>query len=60
MITVEQQLADAKARAERLEEFRQHLLLPQYAAIKDDWSRGDLISVGDVANWLRYVEFGTL
>lgn len=43
-------------RAERIQEFRQHLLSPKFYPIQQDGSRGDLISVADVFNWLRYVE----
>jgi len=55
---VAQTTADNAARAERLQEFRQHLLSSKYDAIQADGSRGDLISTGDVFNWLRYIEFG--
>lgn len=43
-------------RAERIQEFRQHLLSSKFPPIQQDGSRGDLITVGDVMNWLRYVE----
>jgi hypothetical protein len=47
-------------RAERVQEFRQHLLTSKFHAVQQDGSRGDLVSVADVFNWLRYVEDTTL
>lgn len=43
-------------RAERVQEFRQHLLSGKFAPVQQDGSRGDWISTGDVFNWLRYIE----
>lgn len=51
---------DIMTRAERVQEFRQHLLSPKFAMIQQDGSRGDLISTADVFNWLRYIEDTTL
>jgi hypothetical protein len=43
-------------RAERVQEFRQHLLSSKFPPIQHDGSRGDLVSVAEVFNWLRYIE----
>lgn len=48
----------AAGRAERLQEFREHLLSSKFDMIQRDGSRGDLIATSDVFNWLRYIEFG--
>lgn len=47
-------------RAERVQEFRQHLLSSKFHAIQHGGNRGDLITVADVFNWLRYVEDASL
>lgn len=44
------------ARAERIQEFRDHLLSPKFYPIQQDGSRGDWIATSDVMNWLRYIE----
>lgn len=44
------------ARAERIREFRDHLLSPKFYPIQQDGSRGDWIATSDVMNWLRYIE----
>lgn len=43
-------------RADRFQEFREHLALPKFHAEQADGSRGDWISVADVQRWLRYIE----
>jgi len=44
------------ARAERVQEFREHLLSSKFAPIQLDGSRGDWIAVADVFRWLQYIE----
>jgi len=44
------------ARAERVQEFREHLLSSKFAPTQQDGSRGDWIAVADVFRWLQYVE----
>jgi hypothetical protein len=48
--------ADAATRADRIREFRAHLLSAKFHPIQQDGSRGDWISTGDVMNWLLYIE----
>lgn len=43
-------------RAERIQEFREHLASPKFNAVQGDGTRGDWISVADVQRWLRYIE----
>lgn len=43
-------------RADRIQEFREHLSLPKFAEQQQDGSRGDWISVADVRRWLQYIE----
>lgn len=43
-------------RAERFQEFREHLASPKFNPEQADGSRGDWISVADVQRWLRYIE----
>jgi len=43
-------------RAERTQEFRTYLLSSKFDPIQSDGSRGDLVGVTDVLNWLRYIE----
>ncbi len=43
-------------RAERTQEFRAYLLSSKFDFIQRDGSRGDLVGVTDVLNWLRYIE----
>jgi hypothetical protein len=43
-------------RAERIQEFREHLLSPKFAPVQSDGSRGDWIAVADVFRWLQYIE----
>ena len=42
-------------RAERIQEFREHLASPKFGP-QADGTRGDWISVADVQRWLRYIE----
>lgn len=44
------------ARADRIQEFRQHLNLAKYDDVQADGSRGDWISKADVLRWLQYIE----
>jgi hypothetical protein len=43
-------------RAERIQEFREHLASPKFAAEQADGSRGDWIATADVRRWLQYIE----
>ena len=43
-------------RAERLQEFREHLASPKFNHVAQDGSRTDWISTADVSRWLRYIE----
>ena len=43
-------------RAERIQEFREHLASPKFNSEQADGSRGDWIAVADVQRWLRYIE----
>ena len=47
--------ADAKTRAERIAEFREHLQSPKFAP-QADGARGDWIATADVQRWLDYIE----
>lgn len=47
---------DILRRADRIQEFREHLASPKFNAVQTDGSRGDWISVADVQRWLRYIE----
>jgi hypothetical protein len=42
-------------RAERIQDFREHLSLAKFGP-QPDGSRGDWISVADVLRWLQYIE----
>ena len=42
-------------RAERIQEFREHLASSKFSE-QADGSRGDWIAVADVQRWLRYIE----
>jgi hypothetical protein len=48
--------ADILTRAERIQEFREHLLSSKFAPVQTDGSRGDWIAVADVFRWLQYIE----
>jgi hypothetical protein len=47
---------DATNRADRIREFRTHLLSAKFHPIQQDGSRGDWIATSDVMNWLLYIE----
>jgi hypothetical protein len=48
--------SDILTRADRIREFRTHLLSAKFHPIQEDGSRGDWISTSDVMNWLLYIE----
>lgn len=54
--TIDRLNAEDSARADRVQEFRAHLLSPKFHPIQQDGSRGDWISTAEVMNWLRYIE----
>jgi hypothetical protein len=43
-------------RAERIQEFREHLALPKFNTAGTDGERTDWISIQDVRRWLQYIE----
>ena len=43
-------------RAERVQEFREHLFSPKFNPVQSDGSRGDWIAVKDVFRWLQYID----
>jgi len=43
-------------RADRFQEFREHLASSKFNPVQSDGSRGDWISVADVQRWLQYIE----
>lgn len=47
---------DIVTRADRIQEFREHLLSSKFAPVQSDGSRGDWIAVADVFRWLQYIE----
>jgi hypothetical protein len=42
-------------RAERIQEFREHLQSSKFAPVQSDGSRGDWIATADVFRWLQYI-----
>ena len=42
-------------RAERIQEFREHLASPKFNHVAQDGSRTDWISTSDVQWWLHYI-----
>jgi hypothetical protein len=47
---------DILTRAERIQDFRNHLASPKFNPVQADGTRGDWIAVADVQRWLRYIE----
>jgi hypothetical protein len=43
-------------RAERIQEFREHLFSSKFAPVQSDGSRGDWIATKDVLRWLQYLD----
>lgn len=57
---LEQERADLQdlivIREVRMQQFREHLLLPKFTQPASDGSRTDWISTADVMQWLAYIE----
>lgn len=47
-------------RLERINEFRAYLLSDKFNPIQQDGSRGDIVAVSDVLNYLRRIQFTDL